>query len=127
MEGVITYIKSGKYPPSTPENEKRRIRKLAKSFIIEDGKLYRYKKSKLGDISKTLFIKDEKEKFKILEEYHDNNEHRGVVAVLKLVGSRYYWPEWTVFVRNYRVYRASSARRGGSLYKDVVVHKQWQV
>ena len=53
------------------------------------------------EITKTLCIEDNEEKVKILEECHDRNGHKGVVSVIRTVGSRYYWPNWSSFVKDY--------------------------
>ncbi|XP_061188513.1 uncharacterized protein LOC133196670 [Saccostrea echinata] len=41
------------------------------------------------------------EQLNILRECHDDNGHKGVTSVIKTIGSRYYWPSWTLHVTDY--------------------------
>lgn len=48
-----------------------------------------------------LVVFEKEEQLSILRECHDDNGHKGVTSVINTIGSRYYWPGWTLHVTDY--------------------------
>ncbi len=99
---LVNFLRENEYPDGFLKNDKRVLRRKAKTFSFEDGKLYYVGEEKKN--GKRLVLKGDEEKLRVLWECHEGAVgagHFGLNRTREKVAERFWWNTVAEDVKEY--------------------------
>src|SRR3989337_3594470 len=94
---ILNYLKNNQLPVEVTEEDKSKILKYSKHYIVQNNLLYKQKNNQTLKVVKDLEV----ESLLFMLHNHPLGGHLGVEKVISKLKLKYYWPQYVDYVKDY--------------------------